>query len=159
VLGVTAVPLRETICGLPAALSVNVTVPFTLPVVFGASVTLMAQLAPAASVAPQLLVSAKFALAAILVIASGAVPLLVSVMSRGSLAEPSASLPKVRLFAEKATLGDPLLPLPQPLTVQNPRSTRAKMHSVLEFMVSLLSFLVLARRPSRLLKNYSQSTG
>src|SRR5208282_1016136 len=135
VLGVTAVPLRETVCGLPAALSVNVTVPVRLPVVFGASVTLMAQLAPAVSVAPQVLVSAKFALTAILVIVSGAVPVLVSVMSRGSLVEPSSSSPKVKLFAEKATLGDPLLPLPQPLRAQNPRSTRAMMHRVLEFMV------------------------
>jgi hypothetical protein len=128
VLGVTAVPLRETVCGLSAALSVNVTVPFTLPVVSGARVTLIAQFAPAASVVPQLLVSAKFALAAILVILSAAVPELVSVMSRGSLAEPSTSLPNVRLFAEKETLGDvgeetlddP--PPPQLLSAQEPRS-------------------------------------
>jgi len=136
VLGATAVPLRETVCGLPTALSEIVTVPFTLPVTLGARVTLIVQLAPAASVVPQLLVPAKFALAAILVMVSGAVPVLVSVMSRGSLAEPSTSLPKVRLLAEKDTLGDP--PPPQPLNVQNPRSTRAMMHSVLEFMVSLL---------------------
>jgi len=110
VLGVTAVPLRETVCGLSAALSVNVTVPFTLPVVSGARVALIAQFAPAASDEPQLLVSEKFALAAMLVIVSGAVPVLVSVMSRGSLVEPSSSLPKVRLFAENETLGDPLLP-------------------------------------------------
>ncbi len=112
-LGVTAVPLRETVCGLPAALSVNVTVPFTLPVVSGARVTLIAQFAPAARVAPQLLVSAKFALAAILVIVSEAVPVLVRVMSSGSLLVPSTSSPKVRLFAEKDTLGDPP-PLAQP---------------------------------------------
>ncbi len=105
-LGVTAVPLRETVCGLSAALSVIVTVPVKLPVVLGASVTLMAQSAPAASVVPQLFVSVKFALAAILVTVSAAVPVLVSVMSRGSLAVPSSSSPKVRLLAEKATLGD-----------------------------------------------------
>jgi hypothetical protein len=113
VLGVTAVPLRETVCGLSAALSVNVTVPFTLPVVLGARVTLIAQFAPAASVAPQLSVSAKFALAAMLVMVSVAVPVLVSVMSRGSLALPLTSSPKVKLFAEKETLGDPPPP-PQP---------------------------------------------
>jgi hypothetical protein len=123
VLGVTAVPLRETVCGLSAALSVNVTVPFTLPVVSGARVTLIAQFAPAASDEPQLLVSAKFALAAILVIVSEAVPVLVRVMSSGSLLVPSTSSlvpstssPKVRLFAEKDTLGDPppTDPPPQP---------------------------------------------
>jgi hypothetical protein len=134
VLGVTAVPLRETVCGLPAALSVKVTVPLTPPVVFGASVTLMAQFAPAASVAPQVLVSAKFALTAMPVIVSGAVPLLVSVMSRGSLVEPSASSPKVRLFAEKETLGDP--PPPQLLSVQNPRSIAAIKTTNLDFILS-----------------------
>jgi len=134
VLGVTAVPLRETTCGLSAALSVNVTVPVRLPVVFAASVTLIAQFAPAARVEPQLLVCAKFALAAMLVIASEAVPVLVRVMSRGSLAVPSTSWPKVRLLAEKDTLGDP--PLPQPLSAQNPRTPTAMMHRVLEFMVS-----------------------
>jgi len=138
VLGVTAVPLRETVCGLPAALSVIVTVPFTLPVVFGASVTLMAQFAPAASVAPQVLVSAKFALAAILVIVSGAVPELVSVMSSGSLAEPSSSSPKARLLAEKDTPGDPLLPLPQPLSVQDPKSIAATNAKCLDFMLPSL---------------------
>ncbi|MFZ0797302.1 MAG: hypothetical protein WAM98_05895 [Terriglobales bacterium] len=127
-------PLREIVCGLSAALSVNVTVPLTLPVVLGARVTLIAQFAPAASIDPQLLVSAKFALAAIPEIASGAVPALESVMSRGSLVEPSCSSPKVRLLAEKDTLGDPLPP-PQPLSAQNPRRTRAMMHRVLEFMV------------------------
>ncbi|MGA2236652.1 MAG: hypothetical protein ABSG23_14365 [Terriglobales bacterium] len=135
VLGVTAVPLRETVCGLSAALSVNVTVPFTLPVVSGARVALIAQFAPAASDEPQLLVSEKFALAAMLVIVSGAVPVLVSVMSRGSLVEPSSSLPKVRLFAENETLGDPLLPA-QPLSAQDPISIAAIKTTNLHFMLS-----------------------
>ncbi len=134
VLGVTAVPLREMVCGLPAALSVNVTVPVTLPVVFGTRVTLMAQLAPAASVAPQVLVSAKFALTAIPEIASGAVPLLVSVMSRGSLVEPSSSVPKVRLLAENETPGDP--PFPHPLSAQDPSSIAAIKTKNLDFMFS-----------------------
>jgi len=134
VLGVTAVPLSETVCGLPTALSVNVTVPVRLPAVLGASVTLIAQFAPAARVAPQVLVWAKFALTAIPEIVSGAVPLLVSVMSRGSLVEPSSSLPKVRLFAEKATLGDPLLP--QPLSAQDPRNIAPSRAKNVNFMFS-----------------------
>jgi hypothetical protein len=125
VLGVTAVPLSETVCGLPAALSVNVTVPFTLPVVSGARLTLTAQFAPGARVVPQLLVSVKFALAAMLVILSAAVPELVSVISRGSLVWPSTSSPKVRLLAEKETLGDvdkeALDDPPQPMSTQEPR--------------------------------------
>jgi len=131
VLAVTAVPLRETVCGLSVASSVNVTVPVTPPVVSGARVTLIAQFAPAASDEPQLLVSAKFALAAMVVIVSAAVPVLVSVMSRGSLVVPSTSLPKVRLLAEKEALGDVVKevleepPPPQPLSAQDPRSIAA----------------------------------
>ncbi len=138
VLGVTAVPLRETVCGLPAALSVIVTVPVTLPVVFGASVTLMAQFAPAASVVPQVLVSAKFALTAIPEIVSGAVPVLVSVMSRGSLVEPTSSSPKARALAEKETPGDP--PFPHPLSAQDPRSIAAIKTKNLDFMFSSIGW-------------------
>jgi len=134
VLGVTAMPLRETICGLPAALSVNVTAPFTLPVVLGTRVTLMAQLAPAASVEPQVSVSAKFALTAIPLIESGAVPVLVRVMSRGSLVEPTSSSPKVRLLAENETLGDP--PFPQFVSAQDARSIAAIKTKNLDFMFS-----------------------
>jgi hypothetical protein len=107
VLGAVPVPLRETVCGLPAALSVNETVPVALPEMVGARVTLIMQFAPAASVEPQLLVCAKFALAAILVMVSVAVPELVSVMGRGSLVVPWSSSPKVKLFVERETLGDP----------------------------------------------------
>jgi hypothetical protein len=122
------VPLRETICGLPTALSVNETVPLTLPVVLGVRVTLIVQFAPTARVEPQLLVSAKFALAAILAIVSVAVPELVSVTGRGWLAVPTTSSPNVKPFVEKETLGDEREtlgdpPPPQPLSTQDPRST------------------------------------
>jgi hypothetical protein len=120
VLGAVPVPLREAVCGLPAALSVNVTVPVALPEMVGARVTLIMQFAPAASVEPQLLVCAKFALAAILVMVSVAVPELVSVMGRGSLVVPWTSSPKVKLFVERETFGDP--PPPQPVSAQHPRS-------------------------------------
>ena len=46
---VVPVPLRPTVCGLPVALSVNVIVPGWLPAAVGVKVTLMVQLAPAAT--------------------------------------------------------------------------------------------------------------
>ena len=54
--GATPVPERLTNCGLPVASSVTVMVPGWLPVAVGVKVTLMEQLAPAATEAPQVLV-------------------------------------------------------------------------------------------------------
>jgi hypothetical protein len=54
--GPRPVPLRLTVCGLPAALSVMLSVPFWTPVAVGVNVTLMVQLAPAATELPQLFV-------------------------------------------------------------------------------------------------------
>ena len=52
-------PLRETACGLPLALSVILTVAVRWPVVVGVKVTLIVQFAPALTLVPQVLVSAK----------------------------------------------------------------------------------------------------
>ena len=49
------VPLRLTVCGLFAALSVKVRVPVAAPVAVGVNVTPTVQLAPAAMLAPQVL--------------------------------------------------------------------------------------------------------
>lgn len=57
--GVSPVPLKETDCGLPLALSLMVTPPVELPLVCGVKVTLIEQLVPPGSEAGQLLVSAK----------------------------------------------------------------------------------------------------
>jgi len=73
------VPVRLTVCGLPVALSVTVIVPGRLPAAVGVKVTLMEQLAPAATEGPQVLVWAYGALAAMLVMVRAAVPELVSV--------------------------------------------------------------------------------
>ena len=54
--GAVPVPLRLTVCGLPAALSATLSAPLLAPVAVGVNVTLMAQLDPAANEAPQLLV-------------------------------------------------------------------------------------------------------
>ena len=61
--GLVPFPVRLTVCGLPPALSVTVKVPVRAPATVGVNVTLIVQLAPAASVAGQavvpVLVSAK----------------------------------------------------------------------------------------------------
>ena len=57
--GVVPVPERLTVWGLPAALSVTMTAAVRVPCAAGLKVTLMVQLAPAATLDPQLLVWAK----------------------------------------------------------------------------------------------------
>ena len=49
-------PVRVTVCGLPAALSVIVTEAVRVPIVVGAKVTLIMQLPPAGTELPQVLV-------------------------------------------------------------------------------------------------------
>jgi hypothetical protein len=79
VLGAIPVPERATVCGLPVALSVTVVVPGWLPAAVGVKVTLMEQLAPAATEAGQVLVWEYGALTTMVVMFSAAVPELVSV--------------------------------------------------------------------------------
>jgi len=50
---VVPIPLRVTFCGLPAALSVTLSAAVRVPDAVGLNVTLMLQLAPAASELPQ----------------------------------------------------------------------------------------------------------
>lgn len=54
---VVPVPVRLTVCGLPLALSFTDRVPLCVPLLCGANVTEIVQLAPAAGSLPQLLVS------------------------------------------------------------------------------------------------------
>ena len=57
------VPLRPTVCGLPGALSARLMAADSLPTCEGVKVTLIVQLAPAATVLPQVFpVRAKSAL-------------------------------------------------------------------------------------------------
>ena len=79
------VPVREMMCGLPVALSVMVMAPVLVPVAVGVNVTLMVQLAPAATGVPQVVVWAKSPLGTILVMFSNAVPVFVSVTVRAAL--------------------------------------------------------------------------
>jgi hypothetical protein len=79
----TPVPLRLTVCGLPLASSLTLSVALSEPTTCGVNVTEMLQLAPPARVVPHVFVwlkSPEFApVMPMLVIASGALPVLVSV--------------------------------------------------------------------------------
>lgn len=68
------VPVRLTVCGLPAALSVIDNVPIRVPLCAGLKVTLMVQLVSAARLEPQVFVWLKSPLASILVILSAILP-------------------------------------------------------------------------------------
>ena len=88
-MGDVPVPLIETVCGLPVALSVTETVPLALPVIVGAKLTLMVHELPAATLVPQLFVCVKPALVAIPEMVSVALPLLVSVTGCDWLVVPT----------------------------------------------------------------------
>jgi len=99
------VPLRDTSCGLEAALSVRVIAPLRVPVAVGVKVTEMVQEALTARLEPQRLVWAKSPEAAIAEIASAAVPLLVRVMVWAALVVPSDWAAKVRLVGDRVSVG------------------------------------------------------
>src|SRR5439155_5732530 len=102
-------PDRATLCGLPGALSVMVKAPERLPPPVGVKVTLMVQLAPAARLEPQVLVSAKSAASApetaMLEIARLALPVLVSLTLWAELAVPAISAPSARPLTYRLTSG------------------------------------------------------
>jgi hypothetical protein len=75
----TPVPVRLMVCVAGLALSVMVTAPVLVPVVVGLKVTLRVQLAPAATLEPQVLVWEKLPLALMLVIVRPALPVFLSV--------------------------------------------------------------------------------
>ncbi len=58
-LGGAPVPVKFAVCGLFVALSVTVNVALSVPTIVGANATSIEQLAPAASVEPQLFVCVK----------------------------------------------------------------------------------------------------
>ena len=105
--GATPVPLIAALCGLPAALSVILTVDDRLPVLLGVNVTLIVQLAFAASEPGQLLVCEKSPELPLdilmLVTDSEAFPALLSVIDCGVLAMPACWLPKLRLAGDRFT--------------------------------------------------------
>lgn len=92
--GSVPVPLNVTICGVPPALSASARLPERAPLATGVKVILIAQLPPAATgvlvlqVVP-LAATAKSPVAAMPVMVSGAVPLLVTVRALAVLVVPT----------------------------------------------------------------------
>jgi hypothetical protein len=68
--GATPVPVSATVCGLSIEVSLTLSVPVLVPAAVGANLTLIVQVAPAKTLAAQLLVWLKSPLAKILVIVS-----------------------------------------------------------------------------------------
>ena len=109
--GATPVPVRLAVCGLPPALSVTVRVPVLVPPTEGVNVTLMVQLALAASVdglMGQLLVWAKSPLlvpvTAMLAMVTDVVPVLESVTVWAALVVPTCWLANVREVGDRLTV-------------------------------------------------------
>ena len=97
-------------------MSVMLSVPLLLPAAAGVKVTLIAQLAPAATVLPQLLVWAKSPFAVTLVKLSAAPPVLVSATACAALVVPTVWLPKLTLDGDKLTAAG-VFPTPVRLTL------------------------------------------
>jgi hypothetical protein len=106
------VPVSETLCGLPLALSVTVSDALTAPGDEGVNVTLIVQLAPAARPVPQLFVCEKLlSVVVTLEIVSAPVPVLLRVTCWAELGVPTFWFPKLKLGCEKLTMGARPVPL------------------------------------------------
>ena len=99
------VPLNETVCGAPPALSVIVRVPVRLPDTVGVKVTATLQAAAGARLAPQVLVWAKSPEAATEAINNAAWPELVKVTFCAALVEPVFCEANVKLAGDTVTEG------------------------------------------------------
>jgi hypothetical protein len=101
------VPESEMICGLPSAFSAIVSVAARVPAAVGPKITLMLQLTPGATLAPQVSLSVKspgFApLTEITMFCSGVPPWEVRVTLCGALKVPTVWLGKLRLVGKRAT--------------------------------------------------------
>ena len=99
------VPLRATVCGLPAPLSEIVSVPVCAPVAVGSNVTCIVQLAPLATVAPQLFDAPNWPEAVMLDTLRVPVPVFVSVTFCAVLIVLRFWLVKARVDGDKLTKG------------------------------------------------------
>jgi hypothetical protein len=109
------IPVSGTVWGLSLALSVTVRIPFLVPLAVGSKNTPMEQLAPGATLFPQLLKAAKSAgLAATLVIVSVALPVFFSITFCGSPDVPTNWLGNVTLDGDNVT---GMMPVPVKGTV------------------------------------------
>ena len=104
-------PLRATVWVAGLASSVKVKLPVRVPMAVGVNVTLTVQLAPTATVLPQVLaLMAKSPLMPILLMLSVAVPVFVSFTTFAGLVVPNTLLANVSFATERVTTGPPLLP-------------------------------------------------
>lgn len=110
-------PDRATDWGLPVALSDMLTAPFRTPEAVGAKVTLNVQLAPTATLLPQLLVSAKSPVTETLVIVSAAAPVLLKVIDFAELVVPTVVLAKFNNEGFNVTDGEAVVVVPLPVRV------------------------------------------
>ena len=110
-------PESPTVCGLPEALSVTERVPVLVPPAVGLKVTVIVQFAPAARAPPQLFVSEKSPLAAIVVIASEDWPVLESVTIWAELVVPTIWPPNDKLEGKTVALRPSSPNAPTPLVV------------------------------------------
>jgi hypothetical protein len=81
-------PPKTTLCGLPAALLLTLAAPILPKVAVGVKVTPRLQVPPAATLDPQLLLTAKSPVVTMLAIAKAALPVLVKVEYFGALVVP-----------------------------------------------------------------------
>ena len=134
--GTVAVPVSETACGLPVALSVRVSTPVRVPETVGVKVTEMVQVAFAAMLAVQPeFVCPKSPVIAMFEIASAAVPVFVTVTVCAALDAPTITLPKLSVVGERERTGavgfELKFPAPQPTVMtarraENTATTLAK---------------------------------
>ena len=114
------VPVRLTDCGLPVALSVTVTAAVGVPLALGVKVTLIVQLAPAATELPQVLIWEKslalVPVTARLEIVSVVPPVLVSVTACALLLVPTPWLVNVKPVGANVTVPPVAVPVPVKLT-------------------------------------------
>ena len=122
--GAAPVPVRPTLCGLPAASSPMLTLALRAPAADGLKVTATEQVAPAASVAGasgQVLVAVKSAAFApttpTLLIVSGPVPVFFTTDDCDGLVDPTGCDPKPKLggVSDTAGAGGGGVPPPDPL--------------------------------------------
>lgn len=112
VMGPTPVPVRVTICGEFDAVSLTVITPGMLPVVSGANVTLIVQVAPALRLLPQVLVCAKSPVAGGIEIVVEAVPVFFTVITLGALVVGTACAAKVSAAGVTVTVTVVAFPVP-----------------------------------------------
>ena len=105
------VPVRGNVCGLPGALSVTDTEPVNVPLASGLKVTLIVQLTPAFTVAPQVFFSANGPDAVMPPTVRVPRPVLVSAIFLATLVVKIVWSEKVKLVGENATAGGTPVPV------------------------------------------------